>query len=86
MDDAARDRARAIGEAIQRAVSGRLDLAVSPVGIGLDALSSMMIHNPEALAELSGFLTLAVEVWNHVVAGDTSPAVAGLLAGEPLDL
>jgi hypothetical protein len=82
LDDAARDRARAVGDAIQHAVAARPDVAVSPMGMGLDTLSTLLRNSPDVLEDFGPTLALAVDAYNYVVAGVESPGVAGLLAGD----
>ena len=86
MDDDARARTAALGEALQTALAARImadtQLAMSPLVMGLDALSSMMQHSPDTLAEFGPMLGTAVACFNYAVAGEPSEPVAAILRGE----
>ena len=86
MDDDAQRRTAQLGEALQTALARKvLDTpayAASPITMGLDALSSMMQHSPDTLAEFGPMLTTAVACYNWAVAGESSPAVDAILAGD----
>lgn len=75
-------RAAAVADAVQRYVSAKPDLASSVYGIAFDALSSKLRTDPAGLADLEPWLTLAVGIYNYVVAGEGSPAISELLAVE----
>lgn len=83
LDDASRVRAKIVGEAIQHAVAKRPDIAVSVVGIGLDAVSSRLITAPDDLVlSIGSWLQLGVNVFNYIVGyGETTEDVTALLAG-----
>ena len=84
MDDEARARSIALGDAIQHALAARIvggeDLGL--FGVGLDALSSMMRNNPDTIPEFGPMLALVVEGFNYVLAGERTPRVDGLLGGD----
>jgi len=86
MDDDARARTAALGEALQTALAARVmqdpQLAMSPIVMGLDALSSMMQHSPDTLADFGPMLGTAVACFNYALAGEASPAVDAILSGE----
>lgn len=85
MDDDAKQRTAALGEALQFALAARVlansMLAMSPIVVGLDALSSMMQNSPETLAEFGPMLTTAVACFNYAMAGEPSEQVDAILAG-----
>lgn len=86
MDDDARERTRELGEALQTALAARVmadgRLAMSPIVMGLDALSSMMQSSPDTLADFGPMLTVAVDAYNYAVAGTPAESVAAILRGE----
>lgn len=86
MDDSGRMRTAALGAALQEALAVRVlavpSLAMSPVTMGLDALSSMMQHSPDVLEDFGPMLTTAVACFNYAVAGESSPQVDAILAGD----
>jgi hypothetical protein len=71
-----------VADAIQRAVSGRPDIAVSIIGIGLDALSSGLRHDPDSLLDMAPWIALAHDVFAYVTEGTTTPALRALQAGD----
>lgn len=81
-DPAMMARGVEIADAIQRAVAARPDLAVSLYGIGLDALSTRLRHEPAFMLELDPWLRLAVGVYDYVIAGIPSAPVDRLVAGD----
>ena len=85
MDDDAKARTAALGEALQAALAAKViadpPIAVSPLVMGLDALSSMMQHTPDTLAEFGPMLNVAVACYNYAVAGTPSPEADAILAG-----
>jgi len=63
----ARDaRSREVGEAIQRTVAADPELALSIVGVGLDALSSMMINSPETFMSNRPWVDLIEAIFAYV--------------------
>ena len=86
MDDDAKTRTMLLGEALQTALAAQVianpDYAVSPLVMGLDALSSMMQHTPDTLAEFGPMLTMAVDAYNYAMAGTPSATVDAILRGE----
>jgi hypothetical protein len=75
------NRSREVGQAIQRAVSADPTLAVSIVGIGLDALSGVLIHSPDQLPSFAGWVELIDAVYGYVMRGQRSPRIDDLLSG-----
>lgn len=82
VDESMTARAAAVADAVQRYIAGKPDLAVSVYGIAFDALTTKLRSDPGGLAELEPWLTLAVGIYNYVVAGEGSPAISELLAVE----
>ncbi len=82
LSDEARARAVEIGTAIQRAVAARPDVAVSIIGVGLDALSSGLRSKPESIVDMAPWLNLAVDVFNYVLTAETTDALDALRAGD----
>lgn len=82
----AQARAVEVGNAIQHAVAGRPDIAVSTVGIGLDLLSTTLIQKPDTVLDLAPWVRLAADVFAYVTEGTTTPKLDLLLSGdlEPL--
>lgn len=85
MDELTTDeRARAVelGDAIQHAVAARPDVAASVVGIGLDALSTGLRNSPESILDMEPWLRLAVDAFNYVRTGASTPDLDALRAGD----
>jgi hypothetical protein len=86
MDADAQARTRELGAALQSALAARIiaspEYAVSPIVMGLDALSSMMQNSPDTLAEFGPTLSTAVACFNYAIAGEASEAVDAILRGE----
>jgi hypothetical protein len=80
--DARDARSREVGQAIQATVSSDPALAVSIVGIGLDALSGVLMHSPDQLPGFGGWVDLIDSVYQYVMTGQRSPRIDSLLAGE----
>ena len=74
-------RSREVGQAIQQAVSRDPALAVSVVGIGLDALSGVLINSPDQLPGFAGWVELIDAVFGYVMDGTRSPRIDDLLGG-----
>lgn len=81
LDDAQRARAIHVGNVVQATVSARPDIAVSVIGMGLDALSSALIHNPDAILDMAPWVNLAADVFGYVSDGRTTPELDALFAG-----
>ena len=81
LDNDARARAAQIAAAIQTSVSARPDIAVSPMGMGLDALSGLLVSSPDAIVDFGPMLTMAVGAYNYVLTGERSEALDAMLAG-----
>jgi hypothetical protein len=75
-------RSREVGQAIQHTVSSDPGLAVSIVGIGLDALSGMLISRPDELAGMGAWVDLIDSVYRYVMTGARSPRIDSLLDGD----
>lgn len=75
-------RSREVGGAIQRTVAADPAIAASIVGIGLDALSSTLINSPDQLPGFGGWVELIGGVYAYVMAGERSPRIDALLAGD----
>jgi hypothetical protein len=73
--DDQRARAVAVGTAIQATVSRDPELSVSVIGMGLDALSSALIHTPDKLEEMRGWLQLIAQVEAYVYDPDAPGAL-----------
>jgi hypothetical protein len=86
LSDEARARARAIGDAIQAAVSKRPDIAVSPVGMGLDLLSGLLIRDPDRALDIEPWITLAAGCFDYIATGRRSRDVDDLLGGGSLGM
>ena len=83
------DRAAEVGAAVQTALARYVldnpGVAVSPVIMGLDTLSSMMQRDGGAdmLASFGPAISTIVDLYNYVVGGtDPTPGVAAILAGD----
>ena len=83
MDDDAKARAVAIGEAIQATVAAKVlagqDLGL--FGIGLDAMSTMMRNNPDVMPDFAPMLRAIVEAYNYVMDGTRTPTVDAVFDG-----
>ena len=82
LDTDQRARAVEIADAIQAAVVARPDIAVSIIGIGLDALSSGLRHDPDSILDMAPWIALAHDVFAYVTRGDTTPPLDALRAGD----
>ena len=67
------ERAAEVGRTIQAYVASVPSLAVSPVGIGLDALSTMLIDNPAGLDDLIPWIDAINAIVRYVRDGIGSP-------------
>lgn len=74
-------RSREVGHALQHAVAGDPGMAVSIVGIGIDALSSVLINSPDQLPGFGGWVELIDGVYRYVMIGERSSAIDQLLGG-----
>lgn len=81
LDQVRDDRSREVGAAIQRTVAADPGLAVSIVGIGLDQLSSVLIHSPDQLPGFGGWIDLIDAVYGYVMRGERTPVLDELLSG-----
>jgi hypothetical protein len=75
-------RAVEIADAIQAAVAARPDVAVSIIGIGLDALSSGLRHDPDSILDMAPWIALAHDVFAYVTDGTTTPPLDRLRVGD----
>ena len=82
LDPAQAARAVEIGTAIQTAVSARPDVAVSVIGLGLDALSSALRNDPDAIIGMAAWVRLASDVFGYVIEGTTTPDLDALRGGD----
>ena len=86
MDDDAQARTRALGDALQRGLAARViaspEYAASPLVMGLDMLSSLMVNSPDTLPSFGPMLTLAVDLYNYAITGAESESSAAILRGE----
>ena len=77
-----RSRAVEIGDAIQAAVAAQPDLAISAVGLGLDALSSLLRNDPDSALGMASWVRLASDVFGYVIDGTTTPDLDRLRVGD----
>ena len=74
-------RSAEVGWALQRVVARDPDLASSIVGVGVDALSSMLINQPDEIPRMAGWIELINGIRAYVMEGDATDTIADLLAG-----
>ena len=82
LDPAQRSRAVEIADAIQAAIAARPDVAVSVIGLGLDALSSALRNDPDRIIDMAGWVRLASDVFAYVTDGTTTPDLDRLRGGD----
>jgi hypothetical protein len=82
LDPTQQARAIEVADAIQTAVTARPDIAVSIIGIGLDALSTGLRHDPDSLLDMAPWIALAHDVFAYVTDGTTTDALDALRAGD----
>ena len=70
LDAAQKARAKEIGDAIQELVAKRPDVAVSPLGMGLDMLSTLLIRDPDGALDIAPWINLAADAFGFIVDGD----------------